>query len=357
MRDVHIAILLPRPLDRPTGGYAVQYEYANRLVAHGHRVTILHAWALQRPRGRRWLYYGQEIARLTRQHEPIVTWFSLDDRVRVRLVPYLHAWLLPRADVFVFTAWQTVAHFAGPIPERAFHFVYDYEFWRARPDLRTAMLSVFRHPRLRRIAGSRAVAAMLADAGSSAIATVPCGLDLERWHGAGDGTSRQDLMVGFPLRDEPHKGMDEAFTALDLVRREVPEARFAAFGAASDVNPPSFVERRGRLSDAALRDFYEECAVFLLPSRYEGWGLPAAEAMACRTAVVTTANGGTEDFAEDEATALVVEPEDPEPMAAAVTRLLRDPALRARLADAGRKRVSQMSWDAATEGLLTALTS
>jgi glycosyltransferase involved in cell wall biosynthesis len=351
---MHIAILLPRPLERPTGGYAVQYEYANRLVARGHRVTIVHAWSGDRPHRSQWMYYWQELGRLARRREPVVTWFALDGRVRVRLVPYLHARFLPRADVFLFTAWQTVARFAGPIPDRAFHFVYDYEFWQATPELRTQMLSVFRHAGLRRIAGSRAVAAMLAEAGSDAIATVPCGIDLERWRVRRD-VAKDDLLVGFPLRNEPHKGMPEAFEALDKVRVKLPGTSFAAFGEAAEVTAPGFVRQRGRLSDDALCAFYNECAVFLLPSRYEGWGLPAAEAMACGTPVVTTANGGTEDFAIDGETAVVVAPGDAAAMAEAICRLLSDPQLRSRIASTGRRRISQMSWDAATDALLTAL--
>ena len=270
---MHIAILLPRPLERPTGGYAVQYEYANRLVARGHRVTILHAWAPQRPRGRQWLYYGQELARLTRRHAPIVSWFSLDERVRVRLVPYLHGRFVPRADAVVFTAWQTVAGFAGPMPDRAFHLVYDYEFWQAHPDLRGRMLPVLRHPRLRRIAGSRAVAGMLADAGSGAIATVPCGVDLEHWQRR-DETPRRDLLVGFPLRDEPHKGMKDAFAALELVRHEVPDSRFAAFGEATEVTPPAFVETAGAALDGVPARLLQRVRRLPAPQPLRGLGTP-----------------------------------------------------------------------------------
>jgi glycosyltransferase involved in cell wall biosynthesis len=351
---MHITILLPRPVERPTGGYAVQYEYANRMVARGHRVTIVHAWSADRPAGRQWLHYTQELGRLARRHQPIVTWFALDDRVRVRLVPYLHARLIPRADVVLFTAWQTVAHFTGRIPDRAFHLVYDFEFWEGQPELRGQMLPVLRHPDLRRVAGSSAVAAMLAEAGSDAIATVPCGVDLRRWRVRRD-VATDGLLVGFPLRDEPHKSMPEAFEALGMVRADVPGASFAAFGEASEITPPAFVHRRGRLSTDALCVFYNQCAVFLLPSRYEGWGLPAAEAMACGTPVVTTANGGTEDFAIDGDTALVVAPGDAPAMADAIRRLLGDPQLRSRIASAGQRRISQMSWDAATDALLTAL--
>jgi glycosyltransferase involved in cell wall biosynthesis len=77
--------------------------------------------------------------------------------------------------------------------------------------------------------------------------------------------------------------------------------------------------------------------------------------MACGTPVVTTANGGTEDFAIDGETALVVAPGDATAMAEAICRLLGDPKLRDRIASAGRRRASQMSWDAATDALLTAL--
>jgi glycosyltransferase involved in cell wall biosynthesis len=45
--------------------------------------------------------------------------------------------------------------------------------------------------------------------------------------------------------------------------------------------------------------------VFMLTSRYEGWGLPATEAMACGAAVVSTRNGGTEDFLVDGAQLLL----------------------------------------------------
>ena len=350
---MRIAIVLPRPVDRPTGGYAVQYEFANRLGARGHRVTIVHAWSRERPHGRMWSHYAAELARLARNRLPVVSWFALDPCVRVRLVPYLNSRLVPRADATIFTAWQTVMDFRGRFPPNSAHVVYDYEFWRTRPELRTDIAAALTKPGLRRIAGSRAVEAMLEEAGTQAAATVPCGVDLEQWRST-DAPASSPPLVGFPLRDEAHKGMREAFAAAELIRYEMPGTRFAAFGNA-DVTPPAFIERVGFLSNDALRDFYNECTVFLLPSLFEGWGLPAAEAMACGTPVVTTANGGAEDFAINEETALVIPPGDATTIADAVCRLLRDSELRKDIASAGHRHASQMSWDAATDALLSAL--
>jgi glycosyltransferase involved in cell wall biosynthesis len=89
------------------------------------------------------------------------------------------------------------------------------------------------------------------------------------------------------------------------------------------------------LDATGLRAFYNHCQVFVLPSDYEGWGLPAAEAMASGAALVTTANGGAEDFAIDGTNALVVPRRDPGAIAKSVLRLLEDDALRLRLARSG----------------------
>jgi glycosyltransferase involved in cell wall biosynthesis len=77
--------------------------------------------------------------------------------------------------------------------------------------------------------------------------------------------------------------------------------------------------------------------------------------MACGTAVVTTANGGAEDFALNGETALVTPPGDATAIADAVCRLLGDSPLRRDIASAGRRRASEMSWDAATDALLSVL--
>jgi glycosyltransferase involved in cell wall biosynthesis len=95
----------------------------------------------------------------------------------------------------------------------------------------------------------------------------------------------------------------------------------------------------GRRDDAG--DLLAACDVFVLPSRLEGLGVAALEAMAAARPVVASAVGGLAEAVVHERTGLLVPPEDPGALAAALARLLRDPSLRARLGEAGPTRVRE----------------
>ena len=102
----------------------------------------------------------------------------------------------------------------------------------------------------------------------------------------------------------------------------------------------------GTLAHEELSVLYAESDIVLCPSWYESFPLPPIEAMACGTAVVTTSYG-TEDFAIHEETALVVQPRIVTDMVEAVERLVKDGALRRKLAASGRAMAESLTWDRA----------
>jgi glycosyltransferase involved in cell wall biosynthesis len=106
------------------------------------------------------------------------------------------------------------------------------------------------------------------------------------------------------------------------------------------------------ISDAELARLYGEAEVAVVPSLYEGFSLPAVEAMACGVPVVATTGGALpEVVGRDGETGLLVRPDDPGALAAAVGRLLDDPALRRRLGEAGRQRVlHRFTWQVTARG-------
>jgi glycosyltransferase involved in cell wall biosynthesis len=115
--------------------------------------------------------------------------------------------------------------------------------------------------------------------------------------------------------------------------RSALESRAAALGVAARVR---FL---GRREDKA--DLLAACDLLVLPSRREGLGVAALEAMACGRAVVASRVGGLADAVVHERTGLLVAPEDPDALAAALARLTRDAGLRARLGAAGPGRIAE----------------
>jgi starch synthase len=123
---------------------------------------------------------------------------------------------------------------------------------------------------------------------------------------------------------------------------------------------PGLIWIREMLPRADVIQLYTHASVFCCPSVYEPFGIINLEAMACGTAVVASAVGGIPEVVIPEETGVLVElplkpggfdPIDPpafsRDLAAAINRLARDPALRARFGAAGRARVeAHFSWDA-----------
>jgi glycosyltransferase involved in cell wall biosynthesis len=156
-------------------------------------------------------------------------------------------------------------------------------------------------------------------------------------------------------------------TARKNLRALVPAARALAAGGVDVVvaggRRPQFAREQGLeelrllggVDDTLLPGLYAGAEAFVLPSHYEGFGLPVLEAMACGTPVVAAATTALPATCGD--AARLVEPEGAA-VRDAVESLLHDPAERERLAAAGRRRAAQFTWERTArelDALLSAL--
>jgi len=165
----------------------------------------------------------------------------------------------------------------------------------------------------------------------------------------GLGFGEDDAVVLVVGRLEPQKGHRILLDAMPLVHRACPrarlvcvgegalrqelEARVAALGLDASVR---FVGQQSKVAEwFALAD------VVVLPSLFEGLPLVAIEALAAGKAMVATAVDGTPEVIVDGRTGLTVPPRDAAALAAAISRLLRDPELRRALGTTGRAWVEE----------------
>jgi len=158
-----------------------------------------------------------------------------------------------------------------------------------------------------------------------------------------------------------HKGIDTVIRALPAIRAVCPTARYAVAGVGirrdylerliCEVGLGDAVRLLGFVPDEELPALYNAADVFVLNSRrfdllVEGFGIAIVEASACGLPVIGGRSGGVPEAVLDGETGLVVDPETPAAVAAAVSQLLADGEMRRRMGAAGRAAVEQYyNWD------------
>ncbi|WP_055604057.1 glycosyltransferase family 4 protein [Streptomyces aureus] len=194
------------------------------------------------------------------------------------------------------------------------------------------------------------------------IRVVHIGADTDLWSPDPAVAEVPGRIVTTSSADVPLKGLIHLIEALAKLRTENPDAHLVVVGKRAEDGPvAAAIERYGLagavefvkgISDAELVDLVRSAQVSCVPSLYEGFSLPAAEAMATGTALVATTGGAIPEVAgSDGETCLAVPPGDAGALAAALGRVLDDPALRARLGGAGRARVlERFTWAKAAQG-------
>jgi glycosyltransferase involved in cell wall biosynthesis len=145
----------------------------------------------------------------------------------------------------------------------------------------------------------------------------------------------------------PHKGQRYLIEAAHLLVRDLPDVRFVILGE-GELRPhlEHLVHEHHLEKHVLLPGFRTDVLgcikgfdLFVLSSVTEGLGTSLLDAMACGKAIVATRAGGIPEVVDDGTTGVLVDPRDPQALAAAIRRLLNDPALRQRMGEAGLARV------------------
>jgi starch synthase len=170
------------------------------------------------------------------------------------------------------------------------------------------------------------------------------------------GVPSQDPNILFVGRDFERKGGDCLIEALRMVRRTVRDATLHIVGIDKDFDVPGVISHGKIFDRKELEGHYRRARVFCLPSRYDLWPHSLSEAMAVGVSCVGTTVGSIPEIVEDGRTGLLVPPDDPVALAAALVKILTDEGLARKFGLAGRKRVEQQfTWDHVVERMTPAL--
>lgn len=208
---------------------------------------------------------------------------------------------------------------------------------------RTMIRRAIKHAR-RILTVTEAVKAQLErELGATNVLVTPNGVAAVRTVGARAG----DFFL-FAGNDKPHKNVDALIAAFARVRLELRDVRLVLVGAAFErFRGRDGIDVRGFVDDRELSALYSTAIALVMPSLEEGFGLPAVEAMAHGTAVIASRDAALMEVTGD--AALHADARDVASIAAAMLRVARDEALRARLGANGIERARRFTWTRCAE--------
>ncbi len=183
------------------------------------------------------------------------------------------------------------------------------------------------------------------------------GLDTELYSPDPAVSRRESEILCVGRASDPNKGIKTLIAALGKLPSSVRLTLVDAGGSgdearkwAHSVGCADRLDITGRIPNDDLVNLYRRAALVVVPSRYEGFGLPAVEAMACGTPVVATSSGALPEVIRVGSGGLLVPRDDPDALAEAVATLLERPQLRREMGTRARPLIeATFSWPRVAE--------
>ncbi|UCE27235.1 MAG: glycosyltransferase [Candidatus Coatesbacteria bacterium] len=197
---------------------------------------------------------------------------------------------------------------------------------------------------------------------------IPPGVDVHRFNpepqpGETAPAYASDDFVFALSRIDSNKGLDYLLFAFDKVRGES-DAKLVVGGGSKnpkqheldvlaalnsiidELGLKATVTFAGYVPDEELAPYYRRAKAFVLPSKFEPFGMTALEAMACGTPVVATNLGGIKHNLDDGVNALLVDPSDTHELSGAILTILNNPIAAEKLSKAGLKKIrDEFAWE------------
>lgn len=349
MNNMHILFILPEYYEHPIGGYKVVFEYANRLVDRGFKVSILYPsflyfWKSSLKRQLKMCYffvYNKIVKR-----KGVKIWFPLDSRVESLFVCSLTEKNIPAANYYVATAMETAYYldsYKNIRPQSKFYLIQALEDWQWG---REEALKTWKY-NLNKIVVSSWLESLAKSIGEK-VTLIENGVDRKGLSKTIEIADKDKFKVMMLYHKQKLKGCDDGLKALYIVKKKYPKLKSVWFGSYQRPNDlPEWIDYYQMPEESLLNELFNQCAIYIGPSHSEGFGLTVGEAMSCGCAVACTNAGGYLTMAKQNETAMISEIGDYETLSKNILNLIENDSFRIKLAENGYQFIQSFTWDKA----------
>ena len=189
---------------------------------------------------------------------------------------------------------------------------------------------------------------------------VPNGIDNEFFYPVQNDSRPENSIIVTNSSDTPLKGLRYLLEAVAQIRKKQsvkltvigePKKDGSILKLVAELGIGDIVHFTGRIKNEEFADYYSKATIAVVPSIYEGFGLPAAEAMACGVPLISTSGGALPEVVGN--AGLIVPPADADALAKEIVFLFNNPEQRKKMGQAGIERVNSIfNWPVAAKEMV-----
>lgn len=292
-----------------SGGLLTIYEYSNRLVENGHSVTLYipkKIYNLQVGKFQPVEMMRRIARRLRTDRERYISELQ-NYKFEIRIVPSLNNKFIDDADITIATAWPTAFDLYKMEKSKGtkIYFIQDYEIWDSNIKYVDKSYSL----PLYRITVSNYLKELLRNKFNSNSEFVLNSINFNHFNNT-NKVFNENTVILFIYSRAGRKNIKMLLKSIEHIHRKYPNVIFKSFGFEKNPDISDYVEYYENPSLEKRIKLYCTSDIFLLSSSFEGFGLPPAEAMACKCAVISTNVGALPEFSENNISSILVSPDD-----------------------------------------------